>query len=79
MDFLAGCHQYYDVIFLDAERSAYVSYWPALKRLLHQQAGALLLVDNVISHREEVRVHSWLWWKLMIRLAQPQLPLVLVY
>lgn len=41
------------MIFLDAERSAYTSYWPDLVRVL--VTGGLLVVDNVISHAEEVR------------------------
>jgi predicted O-methyltransferase YrrM len=43
----------WDMIFLDAERSAYTSYWPDLVRVL--KPGGLLVVDNVISHAEEVR------------------------
>jgi predicted O-methyltransferase YrrM len=42
----------WDLIFLDAERSAYVSYWPDLVRTL--SAGGVLVVDNVISHADEV-------------------------
>jgi predicted O-methyltransferase YrrM len=42
----------WDMIFLDAERSAYVSYWPDLLRTL--RPGGLLAVDNVLSHAEEV-------------------------
>jgi predicted O-methyltransferase YrrM len=42
----------WDLIFLDAERSAYVSYWPDLVRTL--SAGGMLVVDNVISHEDEV-------------------------
>jgi predicted O-methyltransferase YrrM len=42
------------VIFLDAERSAYRSYWPVLKQLICNQPGGVLVVNNVISHREEV-------------------------
>jgi predicted O-methyltransferase YrrM len=42
----------WDMIFLDAERSAYTSYWPDLVRVL--QPGGLLVVDNAISHAEEV-------------------------
>lgn len=41
------------VIFLDAERPAYVSYWPHLDRVL--APGGLLIVDNCISHAEQVR------------------------
>ncbi len=42
----------WDVIFLDAERPAYVSYWPELLRTL--SASGLLVVDNVISHAHEL-------------------------
>jgi predicted O-methyltransferase YrrM len=42
----------WDIIFLDAERGAYVGYWPALLRAL--RFGGLLVVDNVISHADEV-------------------------
>jgi predicted O-methyltransferase YrrM len=52
--FLADANEHYDLIFLDAERSAYMGYWPSLKRLICHNAGSLLLVDNVISHQEEV-------------------------
>lgn len=40
------------VIFLDAERPAYVSYWPDLARVL--SPGGLLVVDNCISHADQV-------------------------
>jgi predicted O-methyltransferase YrrM len=43
----------WDMIFLDAERSAYAGYWPDLIRVL--RPGGLLAVDNVLSHAEEVR------------------------
>jgi predicted O-methyltransferase YrrM len=42
-----------DMIFLDAERSAYVGYWPDLIRVL--RPGGLLVIDNVISHADEVQ------------------------
>ncbi len=42
----------WDMIFLDAERSAYTSYWPDLVRVL--RPGGLLAVDNVLSHADEV-------------------------
>lgn len=42
----------WDLIFLDAERPAYVSYWPDLVRTL--SVGGMLVVDNVISHADEV-------------------------
>jgi predicted O-methyltransferase YrrM len=41
-----------DMIFLDAERPAYPAYWPDLMRVL--RPGGLLVVDNVLSHAEEV-------------------------
>ena len=39
-------------VFLDAERPAYAGYWPDLLRVL--APGALLVIDNVISHAEQV-------------------------
>lgn len=42
----------WDMIFLDAERPAYVSYWPELRRVL--RPGGLLAVDNVVSHADQV-------------------------
>ncbi len=42
----------WDMIFLDAERPAYSSYWPDLLRVL--KPGGLLAVDNVISHADQV-------------------------
>jgi predicted O-methyltransferase YrrM len=41
-----------DVLFLDAERTEYSSWWPEPKRVL-RRAG-LLVVDNVESHADEV-------------------------
>jgi predicted O-methyltransferase YrrM len=41
-----------DFVFLDAERPAYPGYWPDLVRVL--AAPGLLLVDNAISHAEEM-------------------------
>ena len=43
----------YDVVFLDAARPAYASYWPDLLRILRPQG--LLAVDNVLSHVADVR------------------------
>jgi predicted O-methyltransferase YrrM len=43
----------WDLIFLDAERPAYVGYWPDLLRTLRADGG-LLAVDNVISHEHEL-------------------------
>jgi predicted O-methyltransferase YrrM len=42
-----------DMIFLDAERPAYPGYWPNLLRVL--RPGGLLVVDNVLSHPDEVQ------------------------
>jgi predicted O-methyltransferase YrrM len=42
----------WDLIFLDAERPAYPSYWPDLLRTL--RPGGLLVVDNAISHEREL-------------------------
>lgn len=44
----------YDLIFLDAERDFYTSYWPAIKRILLKRKGSTLVVDNAISHASEV-------------------------
>ena len=41
------------MIFLDAERPAYCDYWPNLLRVL--RPGGLLVVDNVLSHADEVQ------------------------
>lgn len=42
----------WDMVFLDAERSAYAGYWPHLLRAL--RPGGLLAVDNVLSHADQV-------------------------
>lgn len=42
----------WDFIFLDAERPAYPGYWPVLRRVLAPRG--VLIVDNVISHANEV-------------------------
>jgi predicted O-methyltransferase YrrM len=42
-----------DMVFLDAERPAYCGYWPDLLRVL--RPGGLLVVDNVLSHADEVK------------------------
>ena len=42
----------FDLIFLDAERDAYVGYWPDLVRTL--APAGLLAVDNVISHAHDL-------------------------
>jgi predicted O-methyltransferase YrrM len=42
----------YDLLFLDSLRSAYLTWWPDLKRLL--RSGGLLVVDNATSHPQEM-------------------------
>jgi predicted O-methyltransferase YrrM len=42
----------WDLVFLDAERPHYVSYWPDLVRSLRPLG--LLAVDNVLSHADEL-------------------------
>jgi predicted O-methyltransferase YrrM len=42
----------YDLVFLDAERTYYAGWWPGLKRVL--RPGGLLVVDNALSHAEEM-------------------------
>jgi predicted O-methyltransferase YrrM len=42
----------WDLIFLDAERPAYVGYWPELLRVL--RPCGLLVVDNALSHAKEL-------------------------
>lgn len=52
--FLDSNDQLYDLILLDAERDAYVDYWFDLKKLIHPRHG-VLIVDNVISHADQVQ------------------------
>lgn len=42
----------YDLVFLDAERGAYVDWWPHLRRAV--RPGGLVAVDNAISHAHEL-------------------------
>jgi predicted O-methyltransferase YrrM len=42
----------YDLIFLDAERTEYPSWWPHLRRVLKPRG--LLIVDNATSHIDEM-------------------------
>lgn len=52
-DVLAGqADESWGFVFLDAERSEYVNYWPEVDRIL--APGGLLVVDNCISHAGEV-------------------------
>lgn len=42
----------FDLVFLDSERPEYPGWWPDLKRVLRR--GGLLVVDNAVSHREQM-------------------------
>jgi len=42
----------FDLVFLDAERPAYVGYWPDLVRVL--RPAGLLVVDNTLSHANQL-------------------------
>src|SRR5262249_11693269 len=41
-----------DLLFLDAERVEYASWWPHPVRVV--RAGGVLAIDNVLSHADEV-------------------------
>jgi predicted O-methyltransferase YrrM len=49
----SSADDFWDFIFLDAERPAYAGYWPNLLRTLRRGSG-LLAIDNVLSHADEV-------------------------
>jgi predicted O-methyltransferase YrrM len=42
----------FDFVFLDTDRSRYVDWWPALKRIL--RPGAVLVADNATTHPQEM-------------------------
>ena len=42
----------YEMVFLDAERGAYLPWWPQIRRVL--AAGGVLVVDNAVSHQAEM-------------------------
>jgi predicted O-methyltransferase YrrM len=48
----ASPDEHWDFVFLDSERPAYTGYWPDLRRALAKDG--LLVVDNVLSHADEV-------------------------
>ena len=50
--FLRTASTPFDLVFLDAERSAYVGWWPQLSALI--APGGLLVVDNATSHAAEM-------------------------
>jgi predicted O-methyltransferase YrrM len=41
-----------DLVFLDADRAAYIGWWEHVRRIL--RPGGLLVVDNATSHRAEL-------------------------
>ena len=43
----------FDLVFLDAERTEYLDFWPNLAPLIREERG-LLVVDNAISHEQEL-------------------------
>ena len=43
----------FDFVFLDSYRSEYTRWWPDLKRII--RPGGLLVIDNAISHPEELQ------------------------
>lgn len=53
-DFLRNNTQSYDVILLDADRQSYGAYWQHLSQAL-DKSGSALIVDNVISHADELQ------------------------
>lgn len=42
----------FDLLFLDSKRSAYLDWWPDIRRVL--RPGGLLVVDNATSHAREM-------------------------
>lgn len=42
----------FDLAFLDSDRSRYLDWWPALRRVL--RPGGLLVVDNAVSHAAQM-------------------------
>jgi predicted O-methyltransferase YrrM len=42
----------FDLVFLDSKRSAYLDWWPDVRRVL--RPGGVLVVDNATSHAEEM-------------------------
>ncbi|MGW1892432.1 O-methyltransferase [Streptomyces sp. NPDC002004] len=45
-------HASVDLVVLDAERAAYVEYWPQVRRVLTPRG--IVAVDNAVSHREQL-------------------------
>jgi predicted O-methyltransferase YrrM len=51
--YLANTQEKFDFVLLDAERDAYCEYWDYLPQILKEKGG-ILIVDNVVSHAQEV-------------------------
>ncbi|MCI0483411.1 MAG: O-methyltransferase [candidate division NC10 bacterium] len=47
----AASDSVYDFVFLDSERTEYVSWWPHILRVV--RPGGLVVCDNAISHKHE--------------------------
>lgn len=45
--------QKFDLIFMDSDRVEYIDWWPHINRVLKNDG--LIVVDNVISHAEELK------------------------
>ena len=52
-DILGDLDNPFDIIFLDADRSSYISILPSLQRLL--KPGGLMICDNAVSHKDELK------------------------
>ncbi|KRT70470.1 MAG: type 11 methyltransferase [candidate division NC10 bacterium CSP1-5] len=48
----AAADSIYDFVFLDSERTEYLSWWPHILRVL--RPGGLVVCDNAISHKHEL-------------------------
>jgi len=48
----SGSRGAFELVFLDADRSQYVAWWPDVQRVLAR--GGLLVVDNAVSHPDEL-------------------------
>lgn len=49
-----------DLLFLDSHRPDYLGWWPQIRRVL--RPGGLLVVDNAVSHAEELRAFTDAVW-----------------
>jgi predicted O-methyltransferase YrrM len=43
----------YDFVFLDAERTQYIQWWPSIRQII--RPGGLLVIDNAVSHAKEMQ------------------------